>query len=230
MPTLLILCAAALIFASAATVLRREATPQTAAQQDYGRIPLAFEANRGQTAEAVNFLARGAGYTLFLKPDEAVFALSRQSAPPREDEQGEERQAGAPPSRAAETPAVLRMRLVGADAGAAAEGADELGGKVNYLVGDDPAKWRTGVPTFARVRYRGVYPGIDLVYYGNQRQLEYDFVVAPGRDPRAVKLDFEGADTVELDAGGDLLLRLGEELIRQPKPHVYQEAGGARPP
>jgi hypothetical protein len=187
----------------------------TQAAESYGRIPLSFEANRGQVDGGVDFLARGAGYALFLKPSEATFVLSR-------------RQADAPPGRSGGESKVLRMTLVGADAAASAEGADELAGKANYLVGNDPAEWRTEVPTFGRVRYASVYPGVDLVYYGNQRQLEYDFVVAPGANPRAVSLRFDGADKVEVDAAGDLLLTLGESVVRQPKPFVYQEVAGAR--
>jgi hypothetical protein len=193
------------------------------ARETYGRIPLSFEANRGQTDASVNFLARGAGYALFLKPAEATLVLR------------DEGRAAEHPSRAgARTPTahpqskVLRMKVVGADASVAAEGLEELAGKANYLVGDDPSKWRTDVPTYGRVRYAEVYPGVDLVYYGNQRQLEYDFHVAPGANARAVSLEFEGADEVEVDAGGDLLLKLGGSVIRQPKPFVYQEVAGAR--
>jgi hypothetical protein len=201
--------------------------------ESYGRIPLSFEANKGQADGPVDFLARGAGYALFLKPSEATLVLSRRraAAPPQlsgEDAPVASNDAEALSANAREESKVLRMTLVGADADAAAEGADELAGKVNYLVGDDPAKWRTGVPTFERVRYASVYPGIDLVYYGNQRQLEYDFLVAPGADARAVSLRFDGADRIELDAAGDLLLTLGESVVRQPKPFVYQEVAGAR--
>ena len=120
------------------------------------------------------------------------------------------------------------MKLVDADASAEAEGAEELEGKANYFVGDDPSKWRTNVPTFGRVRYSEIYRGVDVVYYGNQRQLEYDFRVAPGADARAVSLEFEGADKVEVSDDGELLLTLGESVVRQPKPFVYQEAAGAR--
>ncbi|HWS88856.1 MAG TPA: SBBP repeat-containing protein [Pyrinomonadaceae bacterium] len=186
----------------------RPATTEQSAREAFGRIPLSFEANRGQTDGSVDFFARGAGYALFLKPSEAVFAL-RSSDP---DSQSK----------------VLRMRLVGSDASAAAVGENELEGKANHLVGDDPSKWRTDVPTYARVSYREVYEGVDLVYYGNQRQLEYDFRVAPGADPRAVTLKFEGADKIDLDANGDLLLKLGEAVVRQPRPFVYQEVAGAR--
>lgn len=205
----------------------------------YGRIELSFEANRGQTDPAVNFLARGGGYTFFLRASEAVFVMSRpagrntgQAVPPAQADRGETQVAGAAgyasQASAAATPALLRMKLVGANARARVAGADELVGKSNYFIGDDPAKWRADVPTFARVRYSEVYPGVDVIYYGNQRQLEYDFVVAPGRDPRSVRLDFEGAETVTIDPDGDLLLTVGDSVIRQRKPAIYQELAGRR--
>ena len=204
-----------------------------------GRIELGFEANRGQTDPAVNFLARGASYTFFLRASEAVFVMSRpagrgmgQAVRPVHTDRSETqvaRVAGyAPHAGAAATPAVLRMKLVGANPHARVEGADELVGKSNYFIGDDPAKWRADVPTFARVHYKDVYPGVDVLYYGNQRQLEYDFVVAPGRDARAVRLAFEGADKVAVDAGGDLVLTVGDGVLRQRRPLVYQEEAGAR--
>ncbi|HEX8119032.1 MAG TPA: SBBP repeat-containing protein, partial [Pyrinomonadaceae bacterium] len=203
-----LLPALALSFAAALPAAYFVSGRREASGENYGRVALGFEANRGQTENSVDFIARGAGYALFLKSSEAVFVLKNQ--------------------KAASQPKVLRMKLVGSDASATAVGADELEGKTNYLVGDDPSQWRTGVPTYGRVRYAGVYEGVDLVYYGNQRQLEYDFRVAPGADPRALGLKFEGADKVELDANGDLLLKLGEEVVRQPKPFAYQETAGAR--
>jgi hypothetical protein len=191
-------------------VSRVDAATPSQAREAYGRIPLSFEANRGQTDESVNFLARGAGYALFLKPTEAVFVLHRADAS----------------TRKAST--ALRMKLVGANADATFDGVDELEGKVNYFVGDDPARWRTNVPVFGRVRYGEVYKGVDVVYYGNQRQLEYDFRVAPGADARAVALEFEGAEKVEVNADGELLLTLGESVVRQPKPFIYQDVAGER--
>ncbi|HVF45595.1 MAG TPA: SBBP repeat-containing protein [Pyrinomonadaceae bacterium] len=189
------------------------------AREAYGRIPLSFESNRGQAEDSVDFLARGAGYSLFIRPTEAAFVLRNADSVSRNDE------GVAPPDPQSK---VLRMRLLGANDGARAEGSDELAGKANYFIGDDPAKWRTNVETYARVSYAGVYEGVDLVYYGNQRQLEYDFRVAPGADARAVSMKFEGADKVEVDERGDLLLRVGVQTVRQPKPVVYQEVAGAR--
>jgi Calx-beta domain/Beta-propeller repeat len=196
------------------------------AREAYGLLPLSFEANRGQAEGPVDFLARGAGYALFLRSSEAVFVLRGADSGSKTVE-GVASRSPKPETRNQKSK-VLRMRLVGANADAHAEGADELAGKANYFVGDDPSKWRTNVSTFGRVRYAEVYAGVDLVYYGNQRQLEYDFRVAPGADARAVSLEFEGADKVEVDAAGDLLLRVGGETIRQPKPVVYQETAGAR--
>jgi hypothetical protein len=100
--------------------------------------------------------------------------------------------------------AVLRMKLVGANRNPQVEGLDELPGRSNYFIGNDPQRWHTNIPTYARVQYKDVYPGIDLIYYGNQRQLEYDFVVASEADPKAIQLAFKGADKAEIDAQGDL--------------------------
>src|SRR5439155_646519 len=107
-------------------------------------------------------------------------------------------------------------------------GLEELPGRANYFIGNDPAQWRTNVPTYAKVHYREVYPGIDLVYYGNQRQLEYDFIVAPGADPQSIVLDFQGADRVEVNAKGELVLHTAVGSIRQQKPIIYQEIDGVR--
>jgi len=120
------------------------------------------------------------------------------------------------------------MIFIGANLEPSVVGAEELPGKANYFIGSDPANWRTDVPTYAKVRYKNVYPGIDLIYYGNQRQLEYDFVVSPGADPRRIRLGFHGADKLEVDAQGDLVLHTATGVIRQRKPVIYQEVEGAR--
>ena len=172
----------------------------------YGKLPLYFEANKGQTDEQVRFLARGSRSTLFLTPSEAVLVFTHREV-----------------SRT-----VLRMTFIGANPEPSVVGAEELPGKANYFIGSDPANWRTDVPTYAKVRYKNVYPGIDLIYYGNQRQLEYDFVVSPGADPKRIRLGFQGADKLEVDAQGDLVLHTATGVIRQRKPVIYQEVEGAR--
>jgi hypothetical protein len=123
---------------------------------------------------------------------------------------------------------VLRMKLRHANPAAKVTGVDELLGTSNYFIGNDPTKWRTNVPTYAKVKYEGIYSGIDLVYYGNQRQLEYDFIVAPGADPHRIALDVSGAKRIRRDAQGDLVLKVGEGEIRWHKPVVYQEKNGTR--
>src|SRR5688572_5786906 len=186
--------------------------------ESYGKLPLHFEANQGQAHEDVRYLSRGPGYSLYLTAGEAVLVLAQPNA----DAKGEGQE------KAEEKSAALRMRLVGAARKPVVSGLEELPGKANYFIGSDPAKWRSNVPTYAKVHYREVYPGIDLVYYGNQRQLEYDFVVAPGADPKKILLAFRGADRIEIDAQGDLVLHVGGESIRQKKPVIYQEVDGAR--
>jgi hypothetical protein len=204
------------------------------AQEAYARIDMSFEENRGQTDDEVKFLARGGGYTLFLTGTEAVFVLARRSDAQTEERRRAQLMSGdaassAPDVEPSEPPAILRMKLDGANPRPAVSGLNQLAGKVNYFIGNDPEKWHTEIPTFGRVRYDDVYQGVGMVYYGNQRQLEYDFVVAPGADYRQVALKFEGASGMELETGtGDLLLRVGDETIRQQRPVVYQEVNGER--
>jgi uncharacterized protein (TIGR03437 family) len=187
----------------------------------YGKLPIAFEANTGQADREVKFLSQGNGYTLFLKATEAVLWLS----PPAEFEL-----TGNGRKNAAKA-VVLRTKLVGASPATRVVGAEELPGKSNYFIGNDPSKWRTNVPNYAKVEYRDVYPGVRMVYYGSQQQLEYDFVVAPGADPNVIRLAVEGAGKLQLDAQGDLVLNAGDDSagqIRFRKPLLYQEAANGR--
>src|SRR5262249_19862943 len=145
------------------------------------RIPLHFEANRGQTDRQAQFMARGSGYSLFLTPKEAVLVLRKTEGRKGRREEGVTKTPHA--SRLTPHASVLRMKLLGANPHPKANGEERLPGQVNYFLGNDPKKWRTDVPTYQKVRYRSVYPGVDLLYYGNQEQLEYDFVVSPGANP-----------------------------------------------
>jgi hypothetical protein len=120
------------------------------------------------------------------------------------------------------------MKFVGANQAPHVTGADELPGKNNYLIGNNPRKWRTNVPTYAKIKYESVYPGVDAIFYGNQRQIEYDFVVAPGADPKIIKLGFQGAKALNISPDGDLVLQTNGGEIRQSKPVIYQEADGVR--
>jgi len=191
--------------------------------ETYGKLPLSFEANQGQTDERVKFLSRGPGYALFLTDDEAVFSLR----------EGTSKQAGLhakrfSPDAAKASSTVLRMKLVKANRAAKITGGDELPGKSNYFIGNNPKKWRNDVPEYEKVKYNGVYSGIDLVYYGNQRQLEYDFVLAPGADPHRIQFDIRGAKRISRDKSGDLVLQISDGELRWHKPLVYQEKGGER--
>ena len=174
----------------------------------YANLPVSFEANIGQEDPAVKFLAHGQGGDLLLTGSEAWLTLQNSGG---ENE-----------------PHSLRLKLAGANPNPRLEGLDPLPGKANYLIGNDSSRWLTDVPTFARVRYHDVYPGVDLIYYGNQQKLEYDLVVQPGADPNNITLEFTGADKISLDADGDLLLCLGAKTVRQHKPIVYQENAGTR--
>lgn len=194
-----------------------EASASANIKADYGKLPLSFEANHGQTDGKVKFLARGSGYALFLTANEAVLRLRNERAG------GHAHDSNDPPS------AVLRIKLEGTNANPQVAGLEELPGKSNYFIGNDPRQWRTDIPTYAKVKYEAVYPGVNLVYYGTQgRQLEYDFVVAAGADPRQIKLSFAGADKLELDGQGDLLVHSAGRQMRMHKPGVYQEKDRVR--
>jgi hypothetical protein len=188
----------------------------------YGRLPLSFEVNTGRFDEKVKYVSRGSGYALFLTPTEAVLTLHPAAVPLSSN-------VGYLPATHDTEAAVLRMKCVGADPEVRPEGVDEQPGKSNYFIGNDPAKWRTNVASYGGVRYRRIYPGVNLVYHGSQRQLEYDFEVAPGADPAAIRLTFGGAREVSLDPTGDLVLGLpGGGEVRQHRPVVYQEMGGRK--
>jgi hypothetical protein len=173
----------------------------------YSHLPLIFEPNHGQTDERVRFLARGSGYGLYLTAQEAVFALQQSAA-----------------NSSARGTFAVSMKLVGATSVEPA-GDVQLPGTSNYFIGNDPAKWHRDIPQFARVRYPNVYPGIDLIYYGNQGRLEYDFEIAPGGDPNLVALKFQGSQSLKVDAGGDLVLAVGGGDVRLHAPRVYQKFG-----
>lgn len=179
-------------------------------------LPLFFEPNRGQSAPQVRFLAHGAGYGLFLTGDEAILQLHKNSAKTR------------PAVANQDSSAVIRMHLDGANGAAAVSGEQTLPGKSNYFIGKNPAKWHRDVPQFARVQYQSVYPGIDLVFYGNEGQLEYDFRVAPQSDPSQIALSFKGAsariDQAASASGRDLILSTENGEVRFHAPRVYQRS------
>ena len=233
------------------------------AVENYGKLPLSFEVNEGQTDGQVKFLARGQGYTLFLNSQEAVLALqkaevggqregkiekpgaeliaeriglfkdgSAMATSPRSKDRGYSvQERGERPDAGRVTRTMLEMKVVGANAKARVVGAGELPGKSNYLIGNDPKKWRTNISTYAKVRVEDVYPGVDLVYYGNGGQLEYDFVVRPGADPKVIKLALGSRPAgsnrslpTRIDGNGDLLVTVDGGDVRFHKPVIYQRA------
>lgn len=181
--------------------------PASISSAIFGQLPLAFEINEGQAPEGVRFVARTPGGNVFLTDTGVVFAFRQ----------------GTEPSQATS----LRMNLKGAGS-RPPRGMEELSGRANYFIGNDPSRWRKGIAMYRQVKCTDVYPGIDLVYYGNQRQLEYDLVIRPGGDPGAIRWVIEGADTVELAPGGELVLAVGGNKIRQQPPRVYQQIGKER--
>ncbi|WP_353071415.1 SBBP repeat-containing protein [Tunturiibacter gelidoferens] len=192
---------------------------------DYGKLPLSFEANQGQTDSQVRFLSRGHGYSLFLTDSAAVLTLARPEPPAASDYSSPPQKNHA--ARSINTDAVC-MELVGASHPQRVTGAEQLSGTANYFIGRDSTKWHTNIPTYARVSYTGVYPGVDLVYYGNQQHLEYDFILAPGADPKPLRLHFTGAQRLTLDPSGNLTVRAKNGEIAFQKPLVYQEKNGRR--
>ena len=189
---------------------------QLKASSLYSGLPLRFEPNQGQgkldpADRRAKFVARGSGYGLFLGAEGAILTLV---SPDR----------SIPQSTQVQT---IEMRLVGGDPSAELTAEERLPGKSNYLIGNDSSRWRVGVPQFARVRYQSVYPGIDLVFYGNQGQLEYDFQIAPGADPATAELEFRGAQQLEV-RNDALVIRTGERSVKLQAPTVYQEMAGEK--
>src|ERR1044072_6842100 len=185
----------------------RSASPKNRAAEPFGKLPLSFEVNTGQTDQSVKFLSRAPGYDLFLTTTDAVLTLRKPDVQER---------------------SVLRLKLIGANSTARVERQDELAGKVNYFAGNNPEKWRRNIPTYRKVYYKDIYSGIDMVYYGNQRELEYDFVIAPNVDPKVIKFRVEGADRIRQDQAGSLLLTLKHGEVRLNKPVIYQVTAEGR--
>jgi hypothetical protein len=198
-----IACRCLAVAAFSALALRSAGGSNTWPPIVYGKLPLAFEPNRGQADRAVRFVARGSGYSLLLSDHEAILVLAGRKA-------------------------VVRLQWIGPRRQTRVEGRDRLPGVSNYFLGNDPARWRTDIPQFGRVKFSGVYPGIDLVYYGKQRQLEYDAILAPHADPRQLRLRIRGAERIRISPEGDLVLSVPGGEIFQRKPQIYQMQGQSR--
>ncbi len=210
-----------------------DAAAKTRIMENYGRLPLFFEESGGQSDGPVKFVSYGRGYSMLLTPAEAIVMLKaakplpqRNAARGSEDRQHDDAKgllAGKTSS------AMLRMKFSGAAKDPKIAGMASLPGRSNYFIGNDPLKWRAEIPHYSRVKYHDLYPGIDLVFYGNQRQLEYDFVVDRGMDPGAIQLKFEGADRLEVDGQGNLIFHMpGGAQVTLRKPAMYQLIHGLR--
>jgi hypothetical protein len=187
--------------------------------------PLSFEKNVGQYDNSARFVSRGPAYHLTLAPTE-VFVTVRKS------DRADTNANALPHSIRRDVTSIryrtLRIELIGSNADARMSGVGELSGQANYLIGSDASRWRTGVPAYDRVRATDVYPGINLIHYGNAQHLEYDFEIAPDANPDLIAMRFTGADKVELNSQGELVLQLGDEMLHQPKPVIYQTVAGQR--
>jgi hypothetical protein len=192
----------------------------------YGTLPPTFEANQGQAAPLVKFLFRGRGYTAFLTSGSMVLSLRPTNVVSIPQATNVPNASTA----ALASTTTMQFRLTGVARSPAGVGEDQKIGKVNYFIGNDPTKWLTNVPTYARVRYKSVYPGIDLVYYGSGHELECDFAVSPGADPNRIQFEITGADGIRIDEAGTLVLHTINGDLRFENPVVYQEANGQRVP
>lgn len=192
-----------------------------AAQVDYDKLPLTFEINQGQANPCVRFLSHGHGYTAYLTSQGLSLALrpSHEAASPTGVMQGNRK-----------TRHTVELKLVGSVKTAAVLGEDPQPGRVNYFLGNNPAQWRIDVPTYGAVRYKNIYRGIDLLYYGNHQQLEYDFEIHPGGDPQEIELEIRGANEITLDPAQNLILTVGNDRLTFASPVVYQVVHSQRVP
>jgi Beta-propeller repeat len=204
--------------------------------RQYAKVPLAFEPNVGQVNSEARFLVHGDGYTVFFTPREAVFALNTLSPSKTLNEkipQLVRKKSSFLPDLARQAHnsnflnqnlgfETLRMRLIGANTDGRIVPLDQVGGYSNYFIGSDPRQWRSNIPTYRALKVQEVYPGVDLLYHGNQRQLEYDFIIKPGNNPQAIQLEFQGTERLRVNSVGDLILHRKGHQFRFHKPVVYQ--------
>jgi len=197
--------------ASSASPSQPVAAPQRSRiQSSYAALPLAFEQNQGQTDPQVKYLARRNGYTLFLTANDAVFSLHSR------------------PSARETSAAVVRMHLVGGNSLATVEGSSPMPGTSNYFIGNDPSKWHGGVARYARVSYQNVYPGVNMTFHGAERELEFDFILAPGANPTPIGFQFTGHQRMKTDGGGNLIISSAAGDVLLHRPVAYQGRNGAR--
>jgi beta-propeller repeat-containing protein len=173
-------------------------------------LPVSFEENHGQVDSQVRYLAHAGHGTIYFTSAETVLALSSHESQKKPEL------------------SVLRLKWIGANPHAQMTAEHPLPGRINYLIGRDPSQWHTGVPTYGRVRYRGLFPGVDAVFYGKEGEIEYDLVLAPGVNPAKISFALDGSSSLQIANNGDLVLKLQNAEVRQSKPIVYQEYNGVR--
>jgi hypothetical protein len=200
------------------TVGQKIVTPEErkSIADNFARIPLHFELNRGQAESDARFISRNGNHALLLKQNEAQLVLPNKR-----------RQSSGMPQKN-DKPDVLKLKLAGANENPVIEGLEELPGHASYFIGNRAGEWQKNIQTYRKVRYSNVYEGVDMIYYGNQRALEYDFVLAPNASPDVIGLNFEAVENLSLAENGDLLLKLGKRTVRQHAPVAYQEINGSR--
>src|SRR6201993_3639973 len=197
-------------------------------EKAYAQLPMGFEENWGQAARDVKFVSHGSGYAFSLAPQEIDIAVLRRRAMTASPLHRAAALRALREARKAMKTTVIRMQLEGANPMPAMATNEPLPGKSNYFVGNDRDKWVMDVPSYGRVKYSGIYPGVDVEFYGNQRHLEYDFTVAPGADPKSIVLKIEGAQKLAIDSRGDLILHIPEGETKFQKPVIYQMVGTER--
>jgi hypothetical protein len=207
-------------------------------QATFATLPLAFEQNQGQTDRQVKYMARGNGYKLYLTSSEAIFTLHKEGTDSEVRRMMMDRRIG--PSgvkrmwqrrnqkNSKGLVAAVHMQMLGANPKPRLTAEAPQSGKVNYFIGNDPSKWHPGVPLFGAVKYQSIYPGIDLAFHGNGKQLEFDYLVDPGANPKAIALEFQGANRVSTNAAGDLVLTTAAGPLTMHRPVAYQVKDGVR--
>jgi len=199
--------------------------PKVQLQEAYGKLPLHFIHNQGQVDARVQFYTQGGGGAFFFTREGVALSLARDAGKSNENRTPGQRT----PLPRQGPRAVVQLQPVGMRPGVAVVGADPQAGKVNYFIGNDPKKWRTNLATYGAVVYREAYPGIDLKFYGNGRQLEYDLIVRPGADLSRATFRYQGIKGLTITPGGDLAVQLPDGgSLMQKKPVVYQEIAGRR--
>lgn len=194
----------------------------------YGKLPMAFVANEGQASPDAQFTSQGRGYSVLLTNQGAILALRHRDAPSATRKTPSGFRAWSTKQMRTEKTSLLALGLAGANLRAPINGLDKLPGRTDFFIGDNKQNWRTNVPSYAQVRYQGVYPGVDLLFYGNQEHLEYDFKIAPGADTREIALNVRGAKNLKIGAQGALEIHTQAGIVEFEKPVAYQEIAGQR--